>query len=200
MAKLSGYPIATYYECSAPSWEEKAFAEDAAGCVWPPRSYSCSFCRREFPSAQALGGHMNVHRRDRARLLSQTASEDEGTHVSSHLLLSSAAAAAAGHPNPYPDSRVPFLRLDIHVSEVLHLGGEGEGEGEGVAWNFKKLDRKRSWIEYDEDDEGIMISSNRRRRRRIVSHEPGHSFDFMNREQQMDHIPVEELDLELRLG
>ncbi|XP_047335407.1 probable transcriptional regulator RABBIT EARS [Impatiens glandulifera] len=54
------------------SWEEKAFAEDASGglggCIWPPRSYSCSFCRREFRSAQALGGHMNVHRRDRARL------------------------------------------------------------------------------------------------------------------------------------
>ncbi|XP_041002804.1 zinc finger protein 10-like [Juglans microcarpa x Juglans regia] len=54
------------------TWEEKAFAEDAAGpfggCVWPPRSYSCSFCSREFRSAQALGGHMNVHRRDRARL------------------------------------------------------------------------------------------------------------------------------------
>nr|GMD40161.1 zinc finger protein 10-like [Ipomoea batatas] len=54
------------------SWEEQAFAEDAAGalggCVWPPRSYTCSFCRREFRSAQALGGHMNVHRRDRARL------------------------------------------------------------------------------------------------------------------------------------
>ncbi|MFS8001639.1 putative transcription factor C2H2 family [Helianthus anomalus] len=54
------------------SWEEQAFAEDATGplggCVWPPRSYTCSFCRREFRSAQALGGHMNVHRRDRARL------------------------------------------------------------------------------------------------------------------------------------
>lgn len=54
------------------SWEEHAFAEDAAGrlggCVWPPRCYSCSFCSREFKSAQALGGHMNVHRRDRARL------------------------------------------------------------------------------------------------------------------------------------
>lgn len=36
---------------------------------WPPRSYTCSFCKREFRSAQALGGHMNVHRRDRARLL-----------------------------------------------------------------------------------------------------------------------------------
>ncbi|KAI3967474.1 hypothetical protein MKX01_012284 [Papaver californicum] len=35
---------------------------------WPPRPYTCSFCKREFRSAQALGGHMNVHRRDRARL------------------------------------------------------------------------------------------------------------------------------------
>lgn len=54
-----------------PSWEEKAFAEDTAGAgaaVWPPRSYSCNFCMRQFRSAQALGGHMNVHRRDRARL------------------------------------------------------------------------------------------------------------------------------------
>ncbi|PNY00556.1 transcriptional regulator SUPERMAN-like protein [Trifolium pratense] len=38
------------------------------GYPWPPRSYTCSFCRKEFKSAQALGGHMNVHRRDRARL------------------------------------------------------------------------------------------------------------------------------------
>ncbi|URD91198.1 transcriptional regulator RABBIT EARS [Musa troglodytarum] len=42
-------------------WKEEASS-------WPPRSYSCNFCRREFRSAQALGGHMNVHRRDRARL------------------------------------------------------------------------------------------------------------------------------------
>ncbi|CAL9205991.1 unnamed protein product, partial [Musa hybrid cultivar] len=42
-------------------WKEEAYS-------WPPRSYSCNFCRREFRSAQALGGHMNVHRRDRARL------------------------------------------------------------------------------------------------------------------------------------
>ncbi|XP_076901864.1 uncharacterized protein LOC143556429 [Bidens hawaiensis] len=53
------------------SWEVKAFAEDTRnvmGTTWPPRSYTCTFCKREFRSAQALGGHMNVHRRDRARL------------------------------------------------------------------------------------------------------------------------------------
>ncbi|KAG8064100.1 hypothetical protein GUJ93_ZPchr0004g38443 [Zizania palustris] len=46
----------------------------AAGFSWPPQrsssssSYTCGYCRREFRSAQALGGHMNVHRRERARL------------------------------------------------------------------------------------------------------------------------------------
>ncbi|KAG2240662.1 hypothetical protein Bca52824_097138, partial [Brassica carinata] len=31
-----------------------------AGLIpWPPKNYTCSFCRREFRSAQALGGHMN---------------------------------------------------------------------------------------------------------------------------------------------
>ncbi|XP_045827465.1 zinc finger protein 10-like [Trifolium pratense] len=65
--------------CYGDSWEEQAFAEDAAGvslggCIWPPRSYSCSFCRREFRSAQALGGHMNVHRKDRARLKESSSS------------------------------------------------------------------------------------------------------------------------------
>ncbi|XP_008454679.2 zinc finger protein 11-like [Cucumis melo] len=35
---------------------------------WPAKNYGCNFCKREFKSAQALGGHMNVHRRDRARM------------------------------------------------------------------------------------------------------------------------------------
>ncbi|KAK7324523.1 hypothetical protein VNO77_28147 [Canavalia gladiata] len=47
------------------------------GFPWPPRSYNCSFCRKEFKSAQALGGHMNVHRRDRARLR-QSPPNDQG--------------------------------------------------------------------------------------------------------------------------
>ncbi|KAK9067566.1 hypothetical protein SSX86_011677 [Deinandra increscens subsp. villosa] len=31
------------------------------------RSYECIFCRRGFTTAQALGGHMNIHRKDRAK-------------------------------------------------------------------------------------------------------------------------------------
>ncbi|CAI0412072.1 unnamed protein product [Linum tenue] len=66
----------SHFLAATATWEERAFAEDA-GCIWPPRSYACSFCRREFRSAQALGGHMNVHRRDRARLKQQQCHDEE---------------------------------------------------------------------------------------------------------------------------
>ncbi|MED6109778.1 hypothetical protein PIB30_036721 [Stylosanthes scabra] len=31
------------------------------------KSYDCTFCRRGFTNAQALGGHMNIHRKDRVK-------------------------------------------------------------------------------------------------------------------------------------
>nr|AFQ94047.1 RSD [Medicago truncatula] len=40
------------------------------------RSYSCTFCKRGFSNAQALGGHMNIHRRDRAKLKQQSSEEN----------------------------------------------------------------------------------------------------------------------------
>ncbi|KAH7281834.1 hypothetical protein KP509_36G065600 [Ceratopteris richardii] len=48
---------------------ELNYASSPVPC-WATRSYGCIFCGREFNSAQALGGHMNIHRRDRARLRS----------------------------------------------------------------------------------------------------------------------------------
>ncbi|CAI9774846.1 unnamed protein product [Fraxinus pennsylvanica] len=72
------------------SSEEEAFAEDSmgplGGFVWPPRSYSCSFCNREFRSAQGLGGHMNVHRRDRAKLQQSPDQEKEVLQLGNHSL------------------------------------------------------------------------------------------------------------------
>ncbi|XP_008801652.1 zinc finger protein 10 [Phoenix dactylifera] len=86
----SQIPPASVGSSYSESWEEQAFAEDSAGhlggCIWPPRSYSCSFCRREFRSAQALGGHMNVHRRDRARLKQSSSPTSEALENSDHHL------------------------------------------------------------------------------------------------------------------
>ncbi|XP_008794311.1 transcriptional regulator SUPERMAN-like [Phoenix dactylifera] len=39
---------------------------DDAGTMRP--YYECMFCKRGFTTAQALGGHMNIHRKDRARM------------------------------------------------------------------------------------------------------------------------------------
>ncbi|CAN6204420.1 unnamed protein product [Urochloa humidicola] len=71
----------------------------AASSCPPPQirssssSHTCGYCKREFRSAQGLGGHMNVHRMDRARLIHHQCS----SHRLSH--------AAASPPNPNNHSR-----------------------------------------------------------------------------------------------
>lgn len=83
-----------------------------SGLSWPPRSYSCTFCKREFRSAQALGGHMNVHRRDRARLRQSSPPSASGAPTSSDgqypfLSLNPGNATPGFNPNPNPLSSSP---------------------------------------------------------------------------------------------
>ncbi|XP_022743967.1 transcriptional regulator TAC1-like [Durio zibethinus] len=40
------------------------------------KTYRCSFCKKGFSNAQALGGHMNIHRKDRAKLRSESSEEN----------------------------------------------------------------------------------------------------------------------------
>ncbi|KAG6582365.1 Transcriptional regulator SUPERMAN, partial [Cucurbita argyrosperma subsp. sororia] len=83
--------------CRAAAAAEEDFIN---GISWPPRSYTCNFCKREFRSAQALGGHMNVHRRDRALLYSPPADHTHFTNLNLNL-----------HHNPFPNR--PFKALEI---------------------------------------------------------------------------------------
>ncbi|ESQ45102.1 hypothetical protein EUTSA_v10010804mg [Eutrema salsugineum] len=41
------------------------------------RPYICDFCERGFSNAQALGGHMNIHRKDRAKLRQESLKEGD---------------------------------------------------------------------------------------------------------------------------
>lgn len=42
----------------------------------PIRSYDCTFCKRGFSTAQALGGHMNIHRKYKAKLKQASSSNN----------------------------------------------------------------------------------------------------------------------------
>ncbi|XP_027164902.1 transcriptional regulator SUPERMAN-like [Coffea eugenioides] len=101
------------YKVKNPPWD---FLNDCNGTEeadllglfsWPPRSYSCSFCKREFRSAQALGGHMNVHRRDRARL--RQSPPRDGQYSLLNLNLEPNPNFSTFNTNPSPSARCPLM-------------------------------------------------------------------------------------------
>lgn len=48
--------------------EQETSDDQQRAAASPIRSYDCTFCKRGFSNAQALGGHMNIHRKDKAKL------------------------------------------------------------------------------------------------------------------------------------
>ncbi|XP_010940761.1 uncharacterized protein [Elaeis guineensis] len=53
---------------SKASVDDPESSEQVDGDARARRFYGCIFCKRGFSTPQALGGHMNIHRKDRARM------------------------------------------------------------------------------------------------------------------------------------
>ncbi|XP_030516576.1 transcriptional regulator TAC1-like [Rhodamnia argentea] len=70
----------------------------------PVKSFTCAFCKRGFSNAQALGGHMNIHRRDRAKLRE---SMEEST-LSLAVVPSKNPAAAENHEDERSSNKTPL--------------------------------------------------------------------------------------------
>ncbi|CAM8950039.1 unnamed protein product [Rhodiola kirilowii] len=175
------------------SWEERAFAEDAArgigGFIWPPRSYTCSFCRREFKSAQALGGHMNVHRRDRAKLkqaLSPTSSETI-LHTTTTFVTSENSPNAVGDEMKRESAKD---KEEQHVSTKLCMGLRLDEVGNNKCKRLKSGD---NFILVDHPCVVVRSSSSQ-----LHQHEAAalHGTGVIQSKMSL----MEELDLELRLG
>ncbi|CAL9203404.1 transcriptional regulator TAC1-like [Musa acuminata AAA Group] len=62
-----------------PSNDEMDSSEPVKENPGAGRFYDCTFCRRGFTTAQALGGHMNIHRKDRARTRVSGKKDGEGS-------------------------------------------------------------------------------------------------------------------------
>ncbi|XP_010554904.1 PREDICTED: probable transcriptional regulator RABBIT EARS [Tarenaya hassleriana] len=195
------------------SKEEKAFAfatvEDCGGCVWPPRTYTCSFCVREFRSAQALGGHMNVHRRDRARLKHNQDSDQQVSHypiVEANPSFGSKTGIISDSKNLLEDSRKPEREDNVddavedsaknldncEVRTDLSVGLKSELCQKPAT----RSSRKRAKRDDDDDDHHHHGASSRLPMMLELVLEPTNSKNnIINNNHHR-----EELDLELRLG
>ncbi|KAG0476154.1 hypothetical protein HPP92_012996 [Vanilla planifolia] len=69
------------------------------------RSYDCIFCKRGFTTAQALGGHMNIHRKHRAKMTRPTP------------IFSLVAEGGILYPTSYSYS-IPYAGLSFYTPEV----------------------------------------------------------------------------------
>ncbi|KAH6766762.1 hypothetical protein C2S52_017745 [Perilla frutescens var. hirtella] len=107
-----------------------SFERDRAfGFSWPQRNYKCSFCKKEFKSAQALGGHMNVHRRDRARMRFSPSwgfSNIPNPNPNPNPSLSLSSTWSSQLPSFLPSS--PSMQRD-EVPSIEDLGKKNEGRG-----------------------------------------------------------------------
>ncbi|KAJ1272535.1 hypothetical protein BS78_06G209300 [Paspalum vaginatum] len=121
-AVMWGWPAAAAATIGRHAPDDAADDDDGLGGAWPPRSYTCAFCRREFRSAQALGGHMNVHRRDRAKM--RGGHQGSGaTQAHAHAQLGAGAAApATDHEAPKYAVLYPILDSNAAGAVLIPSG------------------------------------------------------------------------------
>ncbi|KAI8539996.1 hypothetical protein RHMOL_Rhmol09G0226900 [Rhododendron molle] len=217
------------------SWEEQAFVEDANGrppggyFVWPPRCYSCGFCRRQFRSAQALGGHRNIHRRDRARLKLQyslkSARQSQGLHHQYHShhpcksladILSYPSQVHQERQKELSQYSSPPSCLDsngvglLSVSDLKSAYGAGRegfvflrnGENcveKSLAMGFDLIDSLNRPYGSDFDHE-VIDTSSKRHKTTTTTCSTVSSVPFFPNQYSNDGYSLEDLDLELRLG
>ncbi|XP_057523857.1 zinc finger protein 11-like [Amaranthus tricolor] len=191
------------------SWEERAFAEDASrmlgGCVWPPRSYTCNFCRREFRSAQALGGHMNVHRRDRAKL-KQFSSSHLQNNPNTLFGFSQNNSSFQNHDNKVDPQFVSSFVVDYDNNlSFFHLKNGGLKGKEGSSKKRKDLNSfislsSSNYVTQNNDDVHNVF------KRRKLDTSPSTTMAKSSKGEEQGikvlyaHNSNEGLDLELRLG
>ncbi|CAF1703821.1 unnamed protein product [Brassica oleracea var. botrytis] len=135
-----------------------------------PRSYTCSFCVRGFSNAQALGGHMNIHRRDRANLRQKLMEDNKDDVVAES-----------------DSSEVVSLDLNEKQQEDdLARDDDDQDQDQGVDKNIIPGQKLGFWVQENKVDinaDGKVTE---------VSSIDGSSSSH--------HLENENLDLELRLG
>ncbi|GMI69913.1 ZINC FINGER PROTEIN 1, EMBRYO DEFECTIVE 3022 [Hibiscus trionum] len=140
----------------------------------PKRSYECTFCKQGFTNAQALGGHMNIHRKDRAKAKRPTTSSSIPSRPSNEEFMNPRYVPTI--PTPEPPKYYPIF--------------EGQGQGNGQMYFQAPVSSPRLLHGHDEELLGADLSL------QIGPTNVDHDNEMMIKE----IIKEDEIDLELRLG
>lgn len=89
------------------------------------RFYECTFCKRGFTNAQALGGHMNIHRKDKAKSKPKSGSSTNQTSNYSKLATNPSLNRSSGDYDQVSNSSmyhlVPITNEQAHYQ--ANMGG-----------------------------------------------------------------------------
>ncbi|KVH94330.1 transcriptional regulator SUPERMAN-like [Cynara cardunculus var. scolymus] len=162
------------------------------------RSYECVFCKRGFTTAQALGGHMNIHRKDRAKNSNRSSYSSSNNRSSNYKQDDDDHGCYSG-PRffqpvfaSYPPSYLSATPANHHQEgRQLHYFSSTSGDL-----------RPMNYENNHQDHDQVITSASREEERRRISLQ----FGWSNAEDEDSERRIrggdkqDELDLELRLG
>ncbi|XWS36399.1 hypothetical protein CRYUN_Cryun20dG0082300 [Craigia yunnanensis] len=179
---------ANQLEDSKSSSEETDRSEQSNDDMGTGRSYECVFCKRGFTTAQALGGHMNIHRKDRAKSRPSSVPIDSGKVVDENY------TSLRSYSYPPIQSYQPHYSIapEVHVSYQAFFPVSGWGFRPPHTHHGDELfvDNSQHLNPFGEEDWSRNHSL-----RMGLSHVDDHENKKTDGSSQED-----ELDLELRLG
>lgn len=151
------------------------------------RSYECTFCKRGFTNAQALGGHMNIHRKDKAKAkqkIKEEASSKNTKPIEDHTT-SKCSTFRQVLPIDQQQQREHRRPVDTHMNYHVYLPSSNpsfQSENFRAGVPFWRLENK----EDDKKDENLSL-----RIGLLPAAEEG---------QKENDEKKDQVDLELRLG
>ncbi|KAJ0691850.1 putative transcription factor C2H2 family [Helianthus annuus] len=152
------------------------------------RSYECVFCKRGFTTAQALGGHMNIHRKDRAKSKPNLLSSNNSSKQEDNSFY---AYPRFYHPvfTSFPQTFIPnYQEGNFHHTTYL-------SSTSSIA---QSIDREND----HQDVHGVITGPSREEKMMTLGLQFGWSGedDKGSRRRIQSGSEEDELDLELRLG
>ncbi|KAL3523278.1 hypothetical protein ACH5RR_016112 [Cinchona calisaya] len=162
---------------------------DQVGKFNEGRFYECIFCKRGFTNAQALGGHMNIHRKDKANKTKQKAKQLLVSDKTFEEVKSSRNYERFRTEQPQYYYAVPVAGQMMNYQYFFSAGSSNPNLSQGYDRNDFVAPRQDHLIGFFDDQDGPNLRM-----------EIDRSHDHEDGESGKNTWDENEVDLELRLG